>query len=148
MAGSPPFTYQVLYRPTGTTQFTAGPTTSSNSVTIPGLTPNTIYDFSVIARNIAGYSQSPVVTSSTTIIPPSPALNVMATQVQSTAVTLSWSQPVTGTQPFSYSINYWISGSSNIQTLTVGQSVLAVTVINLLPNTTYDFEVVSSNINL
>lgn len=145
--GTPPFTYQIIYRVHGTTSFTAGPAGSSNNVTLTGLSPNTIYDIEVIARNVGGFSQTSPVTVTTGIIPPSPPLNVSATQVQATAITVIWTQPVTGTLPFTYSVLYWNAATpTDIQTLFVGQGATAVTIIGLLPNTTYDIEVQASNL--
>lgn len=146
-SGTPPFTYQVIYRVTGTTTFTTGPAGTANNVTLTGLAANTSYDVEVIARNVSGFSQSPPVTVSTGIVPPSPALNVTATLVQATAITVTWSQPLTGTPPFSYSLNYWAAATpTNIQTLFVGLNTTAVTILGLQPNTTYDLEVIASNL--
>lgn len=144
--GTPPFLYQIVYRVTGSTAFTAGPTGPASTVTLTGLLPNTSYDVEIIARNVAGFSQSTPVTVSTGIIPPSPPLNVQASLVQATAITVVWDQPATGTPPFSYSVLYWdASTPTNVQTLFVGINTTAVTIIGLLPSTTYDIEVVASN---
>jgi fibronectin type III domain protein len=51
--GTPPFTYQVLYRVTGTTTFTAWGTAGSVlSVTVTGLLQSTEYDFEVRTSNL------------------------------------------------------------------------------------------------
>lgn len=145
--GTPPFTYQVIYRVTGTPSFTAGPAGAANNITLTGLAPNTSYDVEVITRNVSGFSQSAPVTVSTSIIAPSPAQNVQATLVQATAITVTWTSPLTGTPPFTYSIDYWNAATpANVQTLAVGQSVTGVTIIGLQPNTTYDIEVLASNL--
>lgn len=145
--GTPPFTYQVIYRITGTTTFTSGSASSSSSIILTGLTPNTSYDVEVIARNVSGFSQSAPATVSTGIVPPSPVQNVQTVQVQATAISISWTQPVTGTPPFTYSILYWdASTPANVQTLFVGLNTTAVTILGLTPNTTYDLEVQASNL--
>lgn len=144
--GTPPYTYTVLYRQSGTAQFTTGPQVSTNSATVQGLAPATSYDFEIVARNATGAATSGTTTSFTSLIPPSAAQNLVATQVQSTAVTLVWQQPVTGTAPFTYSVNYRVDGTTIWENLIVGQGALTVTVINLLPNTAYDFEVVTTNL--
>lgn len=145
-AGTPPFTYQIIYRVTGSTIFMAGPAGSSSNVVLLGLSPNTSYDIEVIARNTSGFSQSSPVTVSTGIIAPSPPLNVQASLVQATAITVTWSAPVTGTPPFTYTILYWnASTPANVQSLFVGLNTTAVTIIGLTPNTTYDIEVLASN---
>lgn len=144
--GTPPFTYTVLFRQSGTLQFTTGPQVSTNSTTVQNLAAATSYDFEIIVRNAAGSATSGSTTASTSKIPPAPAQNLVATQVQSTAITLVWQQPTTGTPPFTYSVNYRITGTTIFQNLIVGQGALTVTVINLVPNTSYDFEVVTTNL--
>lgn len=144
--GTPPFSSSVLYRQTGTLSFISGPTVTANTATVQNLAPGTQYDFEVVVRNNAGAAASTIVTSSTGLVPPAPAQNLIATQVQATAVTLVWTAPVSGTPPFTYSVNYRISGTPIFQSLIVGQGSLTVTVINLVPLTQYDFEVVTTNI--
>jgi hypothetical protein len=144
--GTPPFTSSVLYRQTGTQTFTSGPTVTANTATVQNLAPGIEYDFEIVVRNTAGAAASAIVSASTSLVPPAPAQNLIATQVQATAVTLAWQQPVTGTPPFTYSVNYRITGTTIWQTFTVGQGALAVTVINLVPLTQYDFEVVTTNL--
>jgi hypothetical protein len=65
--------------------------------------------------------------------------------VQATAVTLLWSAPTVGTPPFSYVVQYRILGTIPWSTFTVGAGTIGVTVIGLLPATTYQFEVLSTN---
>lgn len=144
--GTPPYTFIVLYRQSGTVTFSNGPSVSVSSATVPNLVPGTSYDFEVIARNIAGSALSGVVTAFTTLFPPSPAQSLSATLVQATAVTLAWLPPATGTPPFTYSVNYRVTGTTTWQNLIVGRGALTVTVINLIPNTAYDFEVLTTNI--
>jgi hypothetical protein len=143
--GSPPYTFQVVYRQTGTVGFATGPSVSVPSATVQNLAPGVGYDFEVIARNVAGASTSGIVTAVTATVPPSPAQNLQATVVQANAVTLQWSAPSTGTAPFSYTIQYRVSGNPIFQTFPVSAGATAVTVIGLIPNTAYDFEVVANN---
>lgn len=144
--GTPPYTYTVLYRQSGTVQFVSGPQVSTNSATVQNLASATSYDFEIVSRNAAGSATSGPTTASTSKIPPAPAQNLVAAQVQATAVTLDWQQPATGTPPFTYSVNYRITGTTIWQNIIVGQGALTVTVINLVPNTSYDFEVVTTNL--
>lgn len=143
--GTPPFSFQVLYRQSGTTTFITGPTVSVNSTVVQNLAANIQYDFAVVSRNPAGSATSDIVTTTTIATPPSPAQNLIATLVQSTAITLSWSPPATGSPPFTYSVNYRVTGTTIWQNMIVGLGALAVTIINLIPNTSYDLEVLSSN---
>lgn len=144
--GTPPYTYQVLYQQFGATSFIAGPTITTNTYAVTGLTSGINYNFEVVIRNAAGASTSAPITAGTGLIAPSPALNLTATLVQSTAVTLSWTAPLVGTPPFTYSVNYRVTGTQDWDTLTVGQGALTVTVISLQPLTEYDFEVITTNV--
>jgi hypothetical protein len=145
-AGTPPFASSVLYRQTGAAIWISGPTVTANTATVQNLAPGVQYDFQIVVRNSAGAAASTIVSASTNRVPPTPAQNLIATQVQATAVTLAWQQPIIGTPPFTYSVNYRITGTPIWQTLTVGQGALTVTVISLLPNTSYDFEVLATNL--
>jgi hypothetical protein len=144
--GTPPYTFVVLYRVDGTQQFYSGPTITSTSSVVTGLSPGGVYDFEVIIRNSAGASTSAPITVQTALIPPGPAQDLTALLVQATAVTLEWEPPTSGTTPFTYSVNYRQTGTTVWQNLFVGMSALTVTVINLLPDTEYDFEIISSNL--
>jgi hypothetical protein len=144
--GTLPFTYQVLYRVNGTLPFTPGPTVSVNNATVSGLLSGTTYDFEIVTRNSIGQSTSLITTQHTTAVPPSPATNLLATLVQATAVTLTWSAPSVGTPPFTYVVMYRVTGTIPFSSFQVGAGTIGVTVIGLLPLTTYDFEVVTSNV--
>ena len=53
IVGTPPFLFQVLYRPTGTANFAAfGQASGSTTVVVTGLQPSTQYDFEVRTSNV------------------------------------------------------------------------------------------------
>jgi hypothetical protein len=143
--GTPPFSYLVQYRVTGTTAWQIGPLSSITSAVVGGLAARTAYDLTVTAQNSAGLATSVIVHGTTPAVPPGPATNLTATLVQATAVTLLWSAPTVGTPPFSYVVQYRILGTIPWSTFTVGAGTIGVTVIGLLPATTYQFEVLSTN---
>jgi hypothetical protein len=147
-SGTPPFTFYSFYRQSGTTSFNNGPSATTTSVTILNLSADISYDFRVTASNTAGSAQSQVVSATTNLIPPSPATNLTANQVQATAVTLSWSPPATGSGPFTYTILYRVTGTGTAgwQSFPVSAGATGVTVLNLTPQTSYDFEVQSANV--
>jgi hypothetical protein len=145
MTGTPPYTYTVLYRPTGTTNWLTGPTVSTDFATIDNLSPGVSYDFEIIVRNQAGNATSPTVTAITSRVPPSPAQNLQATLVQATAITVAWTAPASGTPPLTYTINYRVTGTTAWQILAVTGGALTVTIIGLTASTEYDIEVVTSN---
>ena len=144
--GTPPLTYTVLYRQSGTTAWTPGPVVTASSATVLNLASGVPYDFQIVTRNSAGFSTSGTASAAPNKTPPSPATGLTATQVQATAVTLAWQAPTTGTPPFTYSVNYRPTGTTAWQSMIVGQGSLTVTVINLTPSTSYDFEVVTTNL--
>lgn len=144
--GTPPYVYNVFYRQAGTNNFLAGNTGSNTGATVVNLASGTVYEFQIVTRNIAGFTTSGIVSATTAKVPPAPATNLIATLVQATAITLSWSQPTSGTPPFNYSINYRPTGTTIWQNFIVGQGALTVTVINLIANTQYDLEVVTTNV--
>lgn len=143
--GTAPFTYQVQFRTLGTLPFSSGPSTVTPAATVTGLSANTTYEFEIITRNSAGSSTSLLASSTTLKVPPAPATNLLATQVQTTAVTLTWTAPSTGSQPFTYVVQYRVTGTVPFSTFQVGAGTIGVTVIGLQPSTTYDFEVLTSN---
>lgn len=144
--GTPPFNYSVLYRQVGTTAFLPGPAVIAPNAAVNNLSPDTEYEFEIVVRNAVGFAVSNLVVAQTNAVPPSPALNLQATLVQATAVTLSWSPPLVGSPPFTFSVNWRPTGTQVWQNLIAGQGVLTLTVINLLPSTSYDFEVVTTNL--
>lgn len=143
--GTVPIEYVTQYRQTGTINWTTGPTTTQTIVTVANLQPFTSYDFRVGANNSAGTTFSQVFLVTTSKQDPSPATNLAAALVQATAVTLTWTPPASGTGPFSYNIQYRVTGTLTWSVLSVGMGTVGVTVIGLQASTSYDFEVVTSN---
>lgn len=143
--GTPPISYSVQYRVTGTITWQNGPTAAASPATITSLVADTQYDVQVVASNTAGSATSVTATTTTPLQPPSPATNLQATLVQATAVTLSWNPPDSGTPPFTYVVQYRVLGTQPWSQFSVGAGATSVTVINLQPSTTYQFEVVTSN---
>lgn len=146
LAGTPPLQFMVLYRITGTNSFQSTPGLTSPTTTLTGLLSNTSYDVAVVVSNSAGSATSPITSAKTNEIPPSPATNLVATLVQATAVTLSWTAPTTGSGPFTYTVLFRVTGTVPFDSFLVGQGSTTVTVINLLPNTNYDFEIQTTNL--
>ena len=143
--GTPPFNYTVLIATNVNGPYTAAGTAQLATFQVTGLTSGVTYSVKVQATNTVGSSVSAPISASTTKVAPGPATNLIATQVQATAVTLTWTAPAIGTPPFTYVIQYRVSGTTPWSTFNVTGGSTAVTVIGLQPSTTYDFEVLSSN---
>jgi hypothetical protein len=145
-SGTQPFSYIAQYRVTGTPTFVNTPSVTGTSTVLSGLVPVTSYDIRVVAQNAAGASTSAGFSQITTLKqPPSEAINLVALQVQATSITVIWDPPLVGTQPFSYVVQYRVSGTVPFANLAVSPGATGVSIINLLPLTTYDIDVVTSN---
>lgn len=71
-----------------------------------GLTPVTTYEYRLRARNVAGDSAVPFPTAQATTLSPAPTAEpvVTATPVSNSAIDLSWTFPVTPTDPIGFKI--------------------------------------------
>ncbi len=116
---------------------------TSHSVTVSGLSPGSTYDFDVISANSAGTSSSSgnqvfVTTNAGPVISA-----VTVSGIAGTTATITW----TTDQPSSTLVNYGTTtgyGSSSALNPALSTSH-SVTLIGLMPGTTYDFDVISSN---
>lgn len=77
-------------------------------------------------------------------IPPSQALAVRAIASSPMSITLSWTEPKTGTKPFGYTVFSRVHGTSAWGVGATSTTTTAV-VSGLRPNTPYDFEVSTHN---
>lgn len=147
--GTPAFGYRVFSQAAGQTTVTLGPSTQTNSAVVSGLQPGTSYQFFVQASNLAGTSVlSLPATATTSLVPPGPATNLVATSIGPTSVVISFSPPVTGTGPFIYQALYRVTTPGNTNpfvTFGVADTSTFVVITGLQPNTTYDIEIRTSN---
>jgi hypothetical protein len=58
---------------------------------------------------------------------------------------LSWSQPNTGTPPFTYVVRYKVSSSTIWLNYGGTTSATSMAITGLLPQTSYDFDIVTSD---
>jgi hypothetical protein len=146
--GTSPITYQPQYRPSGSTTWVSiGSAISATSAQATNLSPGTSYDFQVIASGPGGSATSAILIATTpaAAISPSAPVNFAITAIMTTAASLSWETPVTGTRPINYQPQYRLSGS--LVWVNFGQLVpsLTITITGLLSGRTYDFQVVATN---
>ena len=110
---------------------------TAHSVTLTGLTPNTLYNFDVVSVNtsanfaFATLSTSPIIG------------NINVIYITSSSITVNWTtdQPSTSIVNYGTTTSYGSSSPLN-STPTIAHTV---TLSGLTPNTTYDFAVVSSS---
>jgi hypothetical protein len=153
---SPPSTggavsgYTVQYRLSGTTTWSNSDAAGlATTFAITGLQASTAYDFSVIAGNAAGNAPaSSIVTGTTGVatgLAPGQVTGLAAGGATSSALTLTWSAPTSGTTPFTYTVDYCLVGSSPWTTFASSVSALTETVTGLSASSTYGFRVTACN---
>lgn len=74
-----------------------------------------------------------------------PATALIAGTPTTSAVSLSWSAPSVGTPPFSYQVQYRVSGTASWTNWGAAQTATSTTISSLTSGTRYDFQVVTSN---
>lgn len=138
--------YDVQWSVHNGNSWTATAATSSSSLTVTGLSPNTEYDFQVNASNIVGTSSwsSTVSATTTQITAPGVPTNLAAGTPTSTTVPLTWSAPASGGTVATYTVQ-WSVHSANSWTQITGISGTSQTVTDLSSSTEYDFEVLAVN---
>jgi YVTN family beta-propeller protein len=120
--------------------------TSSHGVVLSNLIPGTTYYFvaqSQGANGATGYSTTYSYTTSGTA--PAPIISNIQASASGNSATITWTTDQATTSQVNYGLTTSYSASSTVNaTLTTNHSV---TVTNLLPSTTYNFDVISANVN-
>jgi endoglucanase len=150
VVGSAPFTYQVQYRPSGTSNWInyGPPTPSIFGITLTGLEPNTQYDIHLITTNANGASTSTVSTAATisaTPGAPSQATNLTLSNISTNSATLTWNPPTAGNIPITYQVRYRATGAyfwTNYQSPISGTTIH---IEGLGTSSKYDLQVVAIN---
>jgi hypothetical protein len=142
--GTAPFSYEILYRVSGTQVWITTANVTALAEGIANLLPNTSYDFEIIATNSVGSSTSTPISSATTLSLPVSSVGIpLITNIAQTTLTIGWSIP-SGTPPFTYQIQNRVTGTIP-WSLVAGTSATTFNVSNLLSNTNYDFRVIPSD---
>ena len=145
-SGSGTISYQVQYRPSGTSSWTNwGSTQATTSATVAGLTAATSYDFRVIASNTAGSSTSATVTATTASAAPAAPTGLIASTPTSTTISLSWTASASGTPQITYQPQYRVHGATSWTNFGGPISGTSVVISGLSAATSYDLQVVAQN---
>ena len=114
-------------------------TGSISPITVSGLTPNTVYTFTVSATNTSGTSLPSVESSTVTTIPSAPTINITESVSNVNNISVAFTQPSGGNGTIT---NYTVTSSlGDIATSTFSP----ITVFGLTANTQYIFTVTSTN---
>ena len=141
--------YQVQYRVTGGSSWSAAPGTAILSETLTGLTPSTEYDVQVAAGNSAGLSAFSATVNGTTaasgIAAPGTPTGLTVGTTTATTVPLSWTAPGSGGAVATYTVQYRVTSVGGAWTQLTGITVTNATVTGLTASTQYDFQVQAAN---
>ena len=136
--------YEIRYRLAGTYDPLTYATTSTNSLSLSGLTPNTCYAYSI--RTICDSSSfSPWLVPAQqfcTGMPNNPCNTPtnITSSTTSNAATISWtSSSSSSSNAFGYEVRYRAIGTSALSYAST--STTSITLGNLMPNTCYEFSV-------
>ena len=151
LGGRPgPPSYFVMYRPTGTTTWLAGPgPLSARVTTIPGLTNGTTYDVGVLAVSTDGTA---TVLGTTTVtpsgLPAAPTLTAHPGGPGTGKIALTWTKPDDGGSPItSYQVKCRTTRSSTWTSYPASGLGRSLTVTGLRPGTPYECQVAALNAN-
>jgi hypothetical protein len=137
--------YQVQYRLTGTSTWTAAPGTSVTSATLSGLTSSSEFDVQVAAGNSGGLSAFSATVNGTTAIPsvaaPGMPTSLAVGTTTTTTAPLTWTAPSSGGAVSTYTVQYRVTSLGGAWTQVTGISVAAATITGLVALTGYDFQV-------
>jgi len=133
------FTYDIQYRRSGTTSWTTMTPSSTTSRTITDLTADTEYEFQVRASGATEKSAWAKLSVITTLSAPT---GLKITNVTENSVVLTWNPVVNA---INYDIQYRRSGITAWTTITAVTETTR-TVIDLVADTDYEFQIRASNV--
>ena len=148
-SGATPTGYTLQLRPSGSTTWSVvAQNIAAQSFAVTGLSASTSYDLVVIASNGAGASApSAVLTIATaaTSSVPGQVGNVSVVAQSSTSILISWAAPTVGNPPFTYTVQYRVSGSATWSGSIPNVTTTSLTINGLIAATTYELAVIPSN---
>ncbi len=132
----------------GTLTPVQGGLTNSHGVVLTGLASGTTYYFvaqSTGANGATGYSTTYSFTTTGSPSAPAPNISNIQTSVTTTSATITWTTDEAASSQVNYGVTTTYSSSSTLNTNL--STTHSVTLTGLMPGTTYDFDVMSANIN-
>jgi fibronectin type 3 domain-containing protein len=136
--------YDVLELKNGSYQQIAQVPGTMTSDNVTGLLENTTYSFEVIAVNSAGSSAPTSPVSGTTPYPPADVSNLVASNINSSGVTLTWQNNATNATSIRLTRQLESDNSQYVGTLT--STTTTYTDSGLLPGRAYDYEIAAQNL--
>jgi hypothetical protein len=121
---------------------------ASHGVVLTGLASGTTYYFvaqSNGANGATGYSATYSFTTTGSPSAPAPKISNIQTSVTSNTATITWTTDEAASSQVNYGVTSTYSSSSTLNTTL--STTHSVTLSGLMPGTTYDFDVMSANVN-
>ncbi len=137
------FHCEVINLSSGPVTFGPGVRTSSGTSILPAGQACQVRCFAYSFGNLV-YASIPEPSVSVTL--PGVAQNPAVVSVTASSITLSWSQPLSGTPPFNYAVQYRVAGTTSWSVAATNLSVPGHVVGDLMPDTLYEFSVIAFNI--
>ncbi|MGD0462116.1 MAG: fibronectin type III domain-containing protein [Tepidisphaeraceae bacterium] len=109
-----------------------------------GLNVGGIYSYKVVASNSAGNSAPAGPVTGTTPTPPANPINLLASNITTSGVTLTWQDEATNAT--GYVITRQLESDSSQYVTTLPNNATSYTDTNLLPGRAYDYEVAATNL--
>ena len=135
-----------IYKSTDNTTFTVDSSSNTTSKAITGLSVNTTYYFKVTAVNSQGEgAQSSGLQQATLNIVPGVPTSLIASDISSTSLTLSWTAPVGNGGSVVTSYNIYKSTDNSTFTVDSSSNTTSKAITNLSVYTTYYFKVTAVN---
>ncbi|HRH67109.1 MAG TPA: fibronectin type III domain-containing protein [Bacteroidia bacterium] len=144
-------TFRIRYSVNGTTNYLYKDRIGSagNSASLTGLSPNITYQFQVSSICLgvsSGYSTAATFTTTSAPVPCVKPYGLGSSNVANTSATVSWTQYVSAD---TFRIRYSVNGTTNYLYKNVNGSLgNSTSLSNLVPNTTYQFQVSSMCLGL
>ena len=144
-AAAPVTSYKTQYSSNGGSTWTAGPTSTTTSASVTGLTNGTSYIFQVRATNAAG--DGPWSATSTAVVPGAPAAPTSLTAVAGDrSAALTWTLLV-GAAPTGFEVQYSTDNATWLPStpISTGSTALTYTLTGLANGTPYYLRVRAMN---
>jgi hypothetical protein len=139
--------YNVQYRVTGTSPWSSLSSSTVGCV-VSSLLSGTSYDFTVAGVNSVGTgSPSAIVSASTAsgLSAPGQVVALSGSNPTSSSISLTWSAPISGGTPGSYTVQYRITGNTTWNTGASGVATTSYLLSGLSAATSYDVQVFATN---
>jgi hypothetical protein len=149
VTSSVPVAYVVQYALANVNTWTTfGVAISGTTTTVTGLSPNSIYNFQVIAKTVGNSYNSSVIQGTTTVaasVAPNTVGTLTFSNLATSSLTVTWNAPTAGTSPFLYQLEYQVNGGSIWYNYGPATTATTLNLLSLTSADVYSFRVTATN---